>query len=157
MNVTLYVLVSQSEVFNLIEEGCVRSQRRECTVSVVCVPLQAIWSRCFPVHAEVRRLLAEKAVGEVKLVKAYFGSPQLHIPRSVEKELGGGALLDIGVYCLQFVLMVFNGERPESIHANGVLLESGTSHPNRRSKHEKRLAEIVPRGQKIFLTSSRKF
>ncbi|XP_070761072.1 trans-1,2-dihydrobenzene-1,2-diol dehydrogenase-like [Enoplosus armatus] len=87
--------------------------------------MEAIWSRCFPVHAEVRRLLAEEAVGELKLVKAYFGSPQLHIPRSVKKELGGGALLDIGVYCLQFVLMVFNGERPESIQATGVLLESG--------------------------------
>jgi len=87
--------------------------------------MEAIWSRCFPVHAEVRRLLAEEAVGEVKLVKAYFGSPQLHIPRSVEKELGGGALLDIGVYCLQFVLMVFSGERPESIQATGVLLDSG--------------------------------
>lgn len=87
--------------------------------------MEAIWSRCFPVHAEVRRLLAEEAVGEVKLVKAYFGSPQLHIPRSVQKELGGGALLDIGVYCLQFVLMVFNGERPASIQATGVLLDSG--------------------------------
>ncbi|XP_037609765.1 trans-1,2-dihydrobenzene-1,2-diol dehydrogenase-like [Sebastes umbrosus] len=87
--------------------------------------MEAIWSRCFPVHGEVRRLLAEEAVGELKLVKAYFGSPQLHIPRSVEKELGGGALLDIGVYCLQFVLMVFNGERPESIQATGVLLDSG--------------------------------
>ncbi|KAG7281381.1 hypothetical protein CRUP_020793 [Coryphaenoides rupestris] len=75
---------------------------------------------------EVRRLLASgAAVGEVKLVKAYFGSPQLHIPRSVERELGGGALLDIGVYCLQFVLMVFDGERPESIQATGVLLDSG--------------------------------
>ncbi|KAK5915010.1 hypothetical protein CesoFtcFv8_000645 [Champsocephalus esox] len=50
---------------------------------------------------------------------------ELHIPRSVEKELGSGALLDIGVYCLQFVLMVFNGERSESIQATGVLLDSG--------------------------------
>lgn len=89
------------------------------------VPFQAIWSRCFPAYAEVRRLLAEEAVGEVKLVKAYFGSPQLHIPRSVMKELGGGALLDIGVYCLQFVLMVFDGERPASIQATGALLNSG--------------------------------
>ncbi|KAK7913471.1 hypothetical protein WMY93_013682 [Mugilogobius chulae] len=87
--------------------------------------MEAIWSRCFPVYAEVRRLLAEEAIGEVKLVKAYFGSPQLHVPRSVEKELGGGALLDIGVYCLQFVLMVFGGERPLSIQASGVLLDSG--------------------------------
>lgn len=99
-----------------------------CSGTTVLWPLspsQAIWSRCFPVHAEVRRLLAERALGEVKLVKAYFGSPQLHVPRSVQKELGGGALLDIGVYCLQFVLMVFNGERPQSIQATGVLLDSG--------------------------------
>uniref|UniRef100_A0A673XVE2 Trans-1,2-dihydrobenzene-1,2-diol dehydrogenase n=1 Tax=Salmo trutta TaxID=8032 RepID=A0A673XVE2_SALTR len=75
--------------------------------------LEAIWSR-FPLHREVRRLLAEDAIGEVKLVKAFFVSPQLHITRSVEKELGGG-----------FVLMVFHGERPESIHATGVLFNSG--------------------------------
>lgn len=94
------------------------------TASPLCPP-QAIWSRCFPVYGEVRRLLAEDALGELKLVKAYFGSPQLHIARSVEKALGGGALLDIGVYCLQFVLMVFNGERPKSIQATGTLLDSG--------------------------------
>uniref|UniRef100_A0A8C8D946 Trans-1,2-dihydrobenzene-1,2-diol dehydrogenase n=1 Tax=Oncorhynchus tshawytscha TaxID=74940 RepID=A0A8C8D946_ONCTS len=35
----------------------------------------------------------------------------------------------IGVYNLQFVLMVFNGERPESIHATGVLLNSGMDEP----------------------------
>ncbi|KAJ8247941.1 hypothetical protein GJAV_G00252340 [Gymnothorax javanicus] len=87
--------------------------------------MEAIWSRCFPVYQEVRRLLAEGAVGEVKIVKANFASPQLHTPRMVQKELGGGALLDIGIYCLQFVLMVFKGERPESVHATGVRLETG--------------------------------
>ncbi|KAM6943517.1 LOW QUALITY PROTEIN: dihydrodiol dehydrogenase, tandem duplicate 1 [Xenentodon cancila] len=96
---------------------------REVTGCLFC-PFQAIWSRCVPVVAEVRMLLPEEAVGEVKPVKTYFGSPQLHFPRSVKKELGGGALLDI-VYCRQFVLMVFNGERPESIQAKGVLLYSG--------------------------------
>ncbi|KAM9826712.1 trans-1,2-dihydrobenzene-1,2-diol dehydrogenase-like isoform 1-T1 [Syngnathus typhle] len=87
--------------------------------------MEAVWSRCFPTYVEVGRRLREGALGEVKLVKAYFGSPQLDIPRSVERELGGGALLDIGVYCLQFILMVFDGERPESVHATGVLLDSG--------------------------------
>uniref|UniRef100_A0A4W4G873 Dihydrodiol dehydrogenase, tandem duplicate 1 n=1 Tax=Electrophorus electricus TaxID=8005 RepID=A0A4W4G873_ELEEL len=48
----------------------------------------------------------------------------LHIPCSVEKELVGDALLDIGVYCLQFVLMKFKGEKPESVHATGMLLNS---------------------------------
>lgn len=109
--------------------GCV-------AVSGLLFPSQAIWSRCFPAYAEVRRLLAEEAVGEVKLVKAYFGSPQLHIPRSVRKELGGGALLDIGVYCLQFVLMVFDGERPASIQATGALLDSGGIHHRCRKQSQ---------------------
>uniref|UniRef100_A0A8C3AQR4 Dihydrodiol dehydrogenase, tandem duplicate 1 n=1 Tax=Cyclopterus lumpus TaxID=8103 RepID=A0A8C3AQR4_CYCLU len=53
-----------------------------------------------------------KAVGEHKLVKAYFGFPQLHIPHSVEKELGGGALLDIGVpQSIQSVVMVMKFSR----------------------------------------------
>ena len=114
------------------------------TLACLLCPSQAIWSRCFPVHAEVRRLLAEEAVGELKLVKAYFGSPQLHIPRSVQKELGGGALLDIGVYCLQFVLMVFNGERPESIQATGVLLDSGMiQHAGHAAEVGRRLVSLT--------------
>lgn len=88
-------------------------------------------------YGEVRRLLAENALGELKLVKAYFGSPQLHIARSVEKALGGGALLDIGLYCLQFVLMVFNGERPKSIQAMGTLLDTGRIFRNQRWKEKK--------------------
>ncbi|XP_061526990.1 trans-1,2-dihydrobenzene-1,2-diol dehydrogenase-like [Phycodurus eques] len=87
--------------------------------------MEAIWSRCFPAHAEVGRRMGEGAVGDAKLVKAYFGSPRLDIPRSVESERGGGALLDIDVYCVQFVLMAFDGERPESVRATGVLLDSG--------------------------------
>lgn len=74
---------------------------------------------------EVRELLGQNDVGEVKMVRADLGAPLTHIPRLVEKELGGGALLDIGVYCLQFVLMVYGGERPESIQATGYKLETG--------------------------------
>lgn len=99
----------------------------------ICVILwfslsQAVWSRCFPVYAEVGRLLSESAVGQVKMVKVYFGLPLLDRERVTQKEQGGGALMDIGIYCLQFALMVFKGERPESIHATGVLLPSGTTH-----------------------------
>uniref|UniRef100_A0A8C1YSH1 Trans-1,2-dihydrobenzene-1,2-diol dehydrogenase n=1 Tax=Cyprinus carpio TaxID=7962 RepID=A0A8C1YSH1_CYPCA len=87
--------------------------------------MEAVWSRCFPVYAEVGRLLSESAVGEVKMVKAYFGLSLLDRERITQKEQGGGGLMLIGMYCLQFALMVFKGERPESIHATGVLLPSG--------------------------------
>ncbi|KAL4613215.1 trans-1,2-dihydrobenzene-1,2-diol dehydrogenase-like [Arapaima gigas] len=87
--------------------------------------MEALWTRFFPVSLEVSRLLAQGEVGEVKLVKADFGFNLKHIPRSVEKELCGGALLDLGIYCLQFVSMVYQGERPESVQATGVCLDTG--------------------------------
>ncbi|KAL2088837.1 hypothetical protein ACEWY4_015736 [Coilia grayii] len=87
--------------------------------------MEAVWTRFFPASLEISRLLAQGEVGEVKMVRADFGVSIAHIPRSVEKELGGGALLDIGIYCLQFVLMVFNGEKPECIQATGICLDAG--------------------------------
>ncbi len=61
----------------------------------------------------------------MKMVRAEFGFPLVHVPRMSEKELGGGTLLDIGIYCLQFICMVYDGEKPESIQAKGICLESG--------------------------------
>ncbi|XP_063293185.1 trans-1,2-dihydrobenzene-1,2-diol dehydrogenase-like [Pelobates fuscus] len=87
--------------------------------------MEAMWSRFFPVYEQIRTLLSQKAIGDVKVLRAEFGSNQYHVPRAVQKELGGGALLDIGCYCIQFALMVFNGERPESITAKGFLYETG--------------------------------
>ena len=87
---------------------------------------QAVWTRFFPASLEIKRLLAQGALGELKMVRAEFGAPLLGVPRAMEKELGGGALLDIGIYCLQFACMVFQGERPESVQASGGCLETGT-------------------------------
>ncbi|XP_030641955.1 trans-1,2-dihydrobenzene-1,2-diol dehydrogenase [Chanos chanos] len=87
--------------------------------------MEALWTRFFPVSAALRRSLAQDEVGEVMMVRADLGAPLSHIPRMAERDLGGGALLDIGVYCLQFVLMVYNGERPESIQATGYKLDTG--------------------------------
>ncbi|XP_070832868.1 trans-1,2-dihydrobenzene-1,2-diol dehydrogenase-like [Chaetodon trifascialis] len=87
--------------------------------------MEAIWTRFFPLSLEVRRLLGLGEVGDVQMVRADLGAPLTHIPRLAEKKLGGGALLDLGIYCLQFVLMVFNGEKPESIQATGHCIDTG--------------------------------
>ncbi|KAK5934966.1 hypothetical protein CgunFtcFv8_020369 [Champsocephalus gunnari] len=87
--------------------------------------MEAVWTRFFPASVEIRRLVDQGEVGEVKMVRSEFGVPISHVPRSGQKELGGGAILDIGIYCLQFICMVFNGEKPESIQAMGVCLETG--------------------------------
>lgn len=88
---------------------------------------QAVWTRFFPASAELRRLLAQGEVGQAKYVRSDFCVPILHVERSVKKELGAGAMLDLGIYCLQFSLMVFNGEKPESVQATATCLETGES------------------------------
>uniref|UniRef100_A0A8C3SGB1 Trans-1,2-dihydrobenzene-1,2-diol dehydrogenase n=1 Tax=Chelydra serpentina TaxID=8475 RepID=A0A8C3SGB1_CHESE len=77
--------------------------------------MEAFWSRFFPISEQIRQLLTQGAVGEVKLISVTVGHPMENIPRLVEKKLGGGAILDIGCYCVQFASMVFGGERPESV------------------------------------------
>lgn len=41
------------------------------------------------------------------------------------KELGGGTILDIGVYNVQFISLVMGGQKPESIVAAGILNDDG--------------------------------
>ena len=41
------------------------------------------------------------------------------------KELGGGTVLDIGIYCIQFASHVFNGEKPLKIIAGGHMNSEG--------------------------------
>ncbi|XP_034647680.1 trans-1,2-dihydrobenzene-1,2-diol dehydrogenase [Trachemys scripta elegans] len=87
--------------------------------------MEAFWTRFFPLSEQIRRLLTQGALGEVTLISVSVGHPMENIPRLVEKKLGGGAVLDIGCYCVQFASMVFGGERPESIVASGFLHPSG--------------------------------
>ncbi|XP_022601786.1 trans-1,2-dihydrobenzene-1,2-diol dehydrogenase-like [Seriola dumerili] len=87
--------------------------------------MEAVWTRFFPASVEIRRLLAQGEVGDLKMVRAEFGVPLMHVPRATQKELGGGAILDIGIYCLQFICMVYDGEKPECIQATGICLDTG--------------------------------
>ncbi|XP_036401839.1 trans-1,2-dihydrobenzene-1,2-diol dehydrogenase-like [Megalops cyprinoides] len=87
--------------------------------------MEAVWTRFFPVSLEIGRSLTQGEIGDVLMVRADLGAPLTHIPRLAERDLGGGALLDLGIYCLQFVVLAFGGERPESVQATGVCLDSG--------------------------------
>ncbi|KAM4650885.1 trans-1,2-dihydrobenzene-1,2-diol dehydrogenase-like [Discoglossus pictus] len=87
--------------------------------------MEGFWSRFFPVYEQIRSLLSQNALGDVKFMRAEFGSNMQHVPRGVERDFGGGSLLNIGCYCVQFALMVFPGEKPDSVTAKGFLYETG--------------------------------
>ncbi|XP_011865832.1 PREDICTED: trans-1,2-dihydrobenzene-1,2-diol dehydrogenase-like [Vollenhovia emeryi] len=87
--------------------------------------MEAVWSRCFPVYDVIRKELASGSIGDVHQVIVSFGFAMTDVDRMSMKELGGGTILDLGVYCLQFANMVYGNEMPESIKAAGFLNEHG--------------------------------
>ena len=78
--------------------------------------MEAMWTRFLPIIVKVREWLAEGLIGRARMVTADFGFRADWIPkhRLFNPELGGGALLDVGVYCVSMASMVF-GKPPAKI------------------------------------------
>ncbi|XP_017774035.1 PREDICTED: trans-1,2-dihydrobenzene-1,2-diol dehydrogenase-like [Nicrophorus vespilloides] len=83
--------------------------------------MEAVWSRCFPIYKKLRETLDSGIIGDVKYVNACFGFPIAEVPRLNTKELGGGTILDLGVYTLQFCQFVFKGLKPTKFLGSGYL------------------------------------
>jgi len=71
--------------------------------------MEAMWSRFFPVMVKVRELLAQGTIGDVRMLSADFGFRAELDPSSrlFDLRLGGGALLDVGVYPVALASMIF--------------------------------------------------
>ena len=68
---------------------------------------EAIWTRYQPVVKMVRDLIDSGRIGTPRLVTATLGYSMGEKPRIMRPDLCGGALLDLGVYALNFVRMFF--------------------------------------------------
>ena len=68
---------------------------------------EAIWTRYQPVVGMVRHLLDSGRIGTPRLLTATLGYSMGEKPRIMRPDLCGGALLDLGVYALNFVRMFF--------------------------------------------------
>jgi predicted dehydrogenase len=69
---------------------------------------EAIWTRYQPVVATVRGLIADGRIGTPRLITATLGYSMGNKERIMRADLCGGALLDLGVYALNFVRMFCN-------------------------------------------------
>ena len=87
--------------------------------------LEAMWTRFLPHISKVREILASGVIGEVVNIEADHGQylMGLGIPRLIEPELAGGALLDLGIYPISFAHMILG--KPTKISAAGVLTNKG--------------------------------
>jgi predicted dehydrogenase len=68
---------------------------------------EAMWVRYMPMLDTIREVLASRVIGDAVMLTANLGYNIRQIPRMNDPELGGGALLDVGVYVLNFAAMMF--------------------------------------------------
>ncbi|MGW4703088.1 Gfo/Idh/MocA family protein [Streptomyces sp. NPDC004285] len=87
--------------------------------------MEAMWMYCNPLIRRIAELVRDGAVGEVRTVQADFGlaGPFDAGHRLRDPAVGGGALLDLGVYPVSFAHLLL-GE-PAAVHAHARLSPEG--------------------------------
>lgn len=87
--------------------------------------MEALWSRFMPSTLKTLELIREGAIGKVLGVRADFGFKAIKDPRKrlFNKELGGGALLDIGIYPLFWSYATLG--MPATVKASAVFSDTG--------------------------------
>ena len=87
--------------------------------------MEALWSFFLPHFTYVLDIVKSEKFGKLKSLEADFGfhTPYNTDSRLFKKELGGGSLLDIGIYPI-FAALATLGE-PDAIHAKATFFENG--------------------------------
>lgn len=88
--------------------------------------MEAMWTRFLPPIRKVMEWIAADKIGEVRLVKADFGFDIGWAPESrlLDPALGGGALLDAGIYPVSFASLIY-GEAPAKIMSSARIGATG--------------------------------
>ena len=85
---------------------------------------EAIWTRYMPSRTIIDELLASGIVGQISMVTANLSYDIDQVERLIRPELAGGALLDIGIYGLNFFVMHL-GKDIEKIESSVRFTETG--------------------------------
>ncbi|MGB5983145.1 MAG: Gfo/Idh/MocA family oxidoreductase [Nonlabens sp.] len=105
--------MKESEVATMIEEAHKRN----------LFLMEALWSRFIPAFIKTRELIEKGVIGDVKLIEAKFAftAPMDDKNRLTDAALGGGSLLDIGIYPIYLSLFLLG--KPLELQAQGILAE----------------------------------
>ena len=85
---------------------------------------EAIWPRYMPSRAIIHEVIESGIIGNISTLTANLSYVISGVQRIQEPELAGGALLDVGVYGINFALMHF-GDEIERIESSVQMTESG--------------------------------
>lgn len=114
------VICEKAFCLNEAQAKCVIDYSREKGLFLA----EAIWTRYMPSRRTIDSLLKSGAIGTPRMLTANLCYPIDDKLRLIRPELGGGALLDVGVYPLNFALMCF-GDQIQELHSAVQMHETG--------------------------------
>ena len=116
-----HVLCEKPIAVNAVQAGRMFSEAR----SAGLVLMEAMWTRFLPAVIRARELVEAGMIGAVRTIVADFGFRAEFDPRSrlFDPDLGGGSLLDLGIYPLNLAFMI--GGAPLELHATAILGATG--------------------------------
>ena len=100
------VLCEKAFTLNAAQAREIAALARERGVYVA----EAIWTRYMPSRAMINEVLASGIIGNISTLTCNLSYPVTYKERIVQPELAGGALLDVGIYGLNFALMHFGDD-----------------------------------------------
>ncbi len=120
-----HVLVEKAFTVNAKQAEELISLAKEKKVLLV----EAMWTRFMPARQIIDDLLAEGTIGKIMSITANLGYDIKNKERLIKPELAGGALLDVGVYPIQFALMTVHSPLVK-ITSDAVLSPEGVDYCN---------------------------
>ena len=117
--------------------------------------MEAMWARFLPHMHRVREILASGVLGEIWAVEADHGQrlSDYANPRHWEPSLGGGALLDLGIYPISFAHMVLG--KPDSITSSATFTDKGVDASSAAIFNYKSGAQAILTSNMMVSTSCR--
>lgn len=85
---------------------------------------EAMWTRFMPMRFKLEKIVKSGIIGNISSLTANLGYSIADKERIMKPELAGGALLDLGVYTLNFAIMIF-GNNITGINSTCVKNEYG--------------------------------
>lgn len=119
INAGKHVLVEKPFTMNADEAREIQQAAKANNV----MAMEAMWTRFLPSHLELQKVIEAGELGEIRLLQASHNQLLTHIERLQDPAVGGGAMLDLGIYPLSFAYRILG--TPTAIHANGQLTPRG--------------------------------
>lgn len=94
--------------------------------------MEAMWTKFLPVTKTVKQWIKEKKIGEVKSFEVSFGFHSDFDPdhRLYNPALGGGALLDLGIYPITYAIHMMDNRLPDEVNSFAHMSKSNVDEMN---------------------------